>query len=80
MNCTHVQKNLLVGMVGGRHAVEVLAHLRKCKGCVQKLDSLRRIMVLLDEWKVPEPSRYFLTGLWPTRSQSSRVAVFRPRS
>jgi hypothetical protein len=63
MSCIDVQKNLIFNTVGGPHALAALAHLHKCTSCVHKVDSLRRIMTLLDEWKVPEPSFTFLRVL-----------------
>jgi len=34
-------------------------HLRSCANCAGELESMRRTMALLDEWKAPEPSPYF---------------------
>jgi predicted anti-sigma-YlaC factor YlaD len=37
----------------------VKAHLQSCAACSTELESFRRTMALLDEWKAPEPSPYF---------------------
>jgi hypothetical protein len=34
-------------------------HLRSCANCARELESMRRTMALLEEWKAPEPSPYF---------------------
>ncbi len=38
---------------------EAQEHLRSCAACSAELESLRRTMSVLDEWKAPEPSPYF---------------------
>jgi anti-sigma factor RsiW len=42
---------------------EVQEHVAGCERCRRELDELRATMVLLDTWKAPEPSPYFLTRL-----------------
>jgi anti-sigma factor RsiW len=42
---------------------EVQAHVAGCERCCRELDELRATMALLDTWKAPEPSPYFLTRL-----------------
>jgi anti-sigma factor RsiW len=39
------------------------AHLAGCDRCRRELDELRATMNLMDAWKTPEPSPYFLTRL-----------------
>lgn len=63
MNCNDVRENLMDVLAEGQTTPEVLAHLRECGACSQELDGLRKTMALLDEWKVPEPSPYFLTRM-----------------
>src|ERR1700760_3874782 len=63
MNCNNVRENLLDVLAEGQTAPEVLAHLRQCNACTQELEGLRSTMALMDEWKAPEPSPYFLTRL-----------------
>ena len=38
---------------------EAQEHLRSCAACSAEMESLRRTMSVLDEWKAPEPSPYF---------------------
>lgn len=38
---------------------EAQEHLRSCAACSAELESLRRTLSALDEWKAPEPSPYF---------------------
>jgi anti-sigma factor RsiW len=42
---------------------QVKAHVSQCNACAEELGSMRKTMALLDEWKSPEPSPYFLTRL-----------------
>ena len=42
---------------------KVQAHVEGCERCRRELDELRATMALLDTWKAPEPSPYFLTRL-----------------
>lgn len=63
MNCNEVRENLMDVLAGEKPTPEVLAHLRECGPCSEKLEGLRKTMSLLDDWKAPEPSPYFLTRL-----------------
>lgn len=38
---------------------EVNEHLESCTGCAAELAEFRQTMLLMDEWKTPEPSPYF---------------------
>ena len=38
---------------------EAQEHLRSCAACSAELESLRRTLSVLDQWKAPEPSPYF---------------------
>lgn len=38
---------------------EAQEHLRSCTACSAELESLRRTLSVLGEWKAPEPSPYF---------------------
>jgi hypothetical protein len=69
MNCKDVRENLIellaeTSPVAGHRADPAVAeHVRQCAACSEELDSMRKTMALLDEWKAPEPSPYFLTRL-----------------
>jgi hypothetical protein len=74
MNCKDVRENLIELLAVGsvvegepqaphRADPAVAEHVRQCPACAQELESLRQTMALLDEWKAPEPSPYFLTRL-----------------
>ena len=63
MNCNDVRENLMDVLAEGQTSPEVLAHLRECGPCSQRLEGLRKTMALLDDWKAPEPSPYFITRL-----------------
>ncbi|MGH9557095.1 MAG: anti-sigma factor family protein [Terriglobales bacterium] len=67
MNCKQLKDSLLdlaqtpASPTGASPAVSLDAqeHLRACPACAAELESLRRTMSALDEWKAPEPSPYF---------------------
>ncbi len=42
---------------------KVQTHVAECESCQAELAELQATMNLLDEWKAPEPSPYFLTRL-----------------
>jgi len=69
MNCKDVRENLIELLAetsptaGHRADPAVTEHVRQCAACANELDSMRKTMALLDEWKAPEPSAYFLTRL-----------------
>ncbi len=52
---------------------KVLAHVEECEGCRRALDELRATMTLLENWKAPEPSPYFLSRL-QARMREERAA------
>ena len=51
-------------------------HLRACASCAEELESIRKTMALLDEWRAPEPSPYFDSRL----RARMREAAAAPRS
>src|ERR1035441_2434198 len=63
-NCTGMESklaDLLLDPAGAPAKVKV--HVAECDRCRRELAELRATMALLDEWKSPEPSPYFLTRL-----------------
>jgi anti-sigma factor RsiW len=42
---------------------EVHSHIAECEHCRKELAELQATMAVLDEWKVPEPSPYFMTRM-----------------
>jgi len=42
-------------------SARVRSHVAECEGCRKELEELKAAMGLLDSWKAPEPSPYFLT-------------------
>jgi hypothetical protein len=76
MNCNDVRENLMDVLADGQTSPEVLAHLRECAPCSQQLKGLRETMALLDDWKAPEPSPYFMTRLRAhVREEQNKVPV-----
>ena len=63
-NCAGMDEKLADVLLDPRPApAKVQAHVAKCDGCQVELDELKATMDLLDAWKAPEPSPYFLTRL-----------------
>jgi hypothetical protein len=44
-------------------SAEVRKHVAECDGCRRELEELKATMGLMDTWKAPEPSPFFLTRL-----------------
>jgi hypothetical protein len=63
MNCNEVRENLIEMLSQAPGDPAVTAHVSECSSCAAELASLRSTMSLMDEWKAPEPSPYFLTRL-----------------
>lgn len=42
-------------------SADVKAHVAECESCRAELEELRSTIALLDTWKTPEPSPYFMT-------------------
>ncbi len=59
MNCKQLRDNLMDLVQSPAATPEAQEHLRSCAACSAELESLRRTMSALDEWKAPEPSPFF---------------------
>ena len=63
-NCTGMDEKLADLLIEpGKVDAKVQAHVAECDDCREELAELRATMALLDTWKGPEPSPYFLTRL-----------------
>lgn len=64
MNCTEIESKL-ADLLFDAEAVpaKVQAHVAECDACRTQLSELQATMNLLDEWKVPEPSPFFMTRM-----------------
>jgi hypothetical protein len=63
-SCAGMDEKLANVLLDPRPApAKVQAHVAKCDGCHSELDELKSTMDLLDAWKAPEPSAYFMTRL-----------------
>ena len=63
MQCTECKEQLF-DVVTGNAEPEVTAHFTSCRECAAELESMRKTMALLDDWKAPEDtSPYFMTRL-----------------
>ncbi|HVZ18027.1 MAG TPA: hypothetical protein VG897_12970 [Terriglobales bacterium] len=78
MQCTEYREQLF-DVVTGEAAPEIAAHFSSCHGCAAELESMRKTMALLDEWKAPEDtSPYFMTRLMArVRSEAESVSPAR---
>jgi|SRR5579862_7709310 len=63
-NCTGTDLKLAELLLDSRAVpAKVQEHVAKCARCQGELEELKATMHLLDDWKAPEPSPYFLTRL-----------------
>jgi len=63
-NCGRSEAELAGILLDPRPApAKVQDHVAKCEHCQDELEQLKATMDLLDSWKAPEPSPYFLTRL-----------------
>jgi hypothetical protein len=53
---------------------KVSTHVASCEACSRDLEELRATMGLLDAWKAPEPSPYFMTRLNARLDEERRAA------
>jgi len=74
-NCTGMESKL-ADMLLDPEAVpaKVRTHVAECDGCRRELAELQATMALLDTWKGPEPSPYFLSRL-DARMREEREAA-----
>ena len=63
MNCKEAKENMIDLLAEGQIDSGVKGHVNGCSSCAQELESMRKTMSLLDTWKAPEPSPYFLTRM-----------------
>lgn len=67
-NCTGMDAELAEVLLDPRPASaqvpnEIQAHVAECEDCQKKLDQMKTTLDLMDAWKAPEPSPYFMTRL-----------------
>jgi hypothetical protein len=78
-NCTGMDAELAGLLLDSRPASalvrnEVQAHVAECEDCKGKLDELKATMDLMDAWKAPEPSPYFMTRLSASMREERKAA------
>jgi len=63
-NCTGMDAELAELLLDSRPvSAKVQAHVAQCERCRAELEELKATMQMLDAWKAPAPSPYFLTRL-----------------
>ena len=63
-NCTGMDAELAGMLLDPSPAsAKVQAHVAECEHCQSEFEELKATMQVLDAWKAPEPSPYFLTRL-----------------
>lgn len=64
MNCTEAETKLADLLLDPETVpAKVQEHIAECDACRTQVDDLRAMMNLLDEWKAPEPSPFFMTRM-----------------
>jgi hypothetical protein len=78
MQCNDYKEQLF-DVVTGDAGPEVKAHFTSCPNCALELETMRKTMALLDDWKAPqETSPYFMTRLMArVRDESTNAAPAR---
>ena len=56
-------------------SAKVQAHVAECEHCQGELEELKATMNLLDAWKAPEPSPYFMTRLGARMREEREAAL-----
>jgi anti-sigma factor RsiW len=75
MNCTEMEAKLADLLLDSEAVpAEVQAHVAECDACGANVAELQATMNLLDEWKAPEPSPYFMTRM-QARMREEREAA-----
>ncbi len=63
-NCAGMDAELAAVLLGsGPASAKVQAHVAECEHCQGELEELKATMQMLDAWRAPAPSPYFLTRL-----------------
>jgi anti-sigma factor RsiW len=63
-NCTAMEGKLAEMLLDPDAAsAKVQTHVAGCEDCRRELNELRATMALMDAWKAPEPSPYFMTRM-----------------
>ncbi len=63
-NCTGMESKLADLLLDPKAVpAKVQTHVAECESCQAELAELKATMALLDEWKAPEPSPFFVTRL-----------------
>jgi hypothetical protein len=75
MICTEVESKLADLLLDPETVpAKVREHVAECSACRAQVAELRATMNLLDEWKAPEPSPYFMTRM-QARMREEREAA-----
>jgi hypothetical protein len=74
-NCTGMESKLAELLFDPAQApAKVHAHVAECEACQSELKELKATMGLLDAWKVPEPSPFFMTRMQARLRQEQEAA------
>lgn len=75
MNCLEAEAKLADLLLDTEVVpAEVRAHVAECDACGTQLTELQATMHLLDEWKAPEPSPFFMTRMQARLREERAVA------
>jgi hypothetical protein len=74
-NCAGMDAELAgVLLDPNRASAKVQTHVAECERCHGELEALKATMQMLDDWKAPEPSPYFMTRLNATMREERQAA------
>jgi hypothetical protein len=74
-NCTEMDAELAGVLLDSRPvSAKVQAHVAECERCQGELAEMKATMQMLDAWKAPAPSPYFLTRLGARMREERQAA------
>jgi hypothetical protein len=74
-NCTGMESKLAEMLLDPAAVpAKVHAHVAECDVCKRELEELKATMGLMDAWKAPEPSPYFMTRMQARRREEREAA------
>ncbi|MCS7229935.1 MAG: hypothetical protein RMJ81_06335 [Candidatus Kryptonium sp.] len=69
MKCSEVKNNLVDYAVGSLKSEEITSHIQICKNCRVEFEEIKKVVSVLSEYKIEEPSEFYWAGFLPRVKQ-----------
>ncbi|MEN3037863.1 MAG: hypothetical protein ABDI07_01700 [Candidatus Kryptonium sp.] len=69
MRCSEVKNNLVDYAVGILKSEEITSHIEICESCRVEFEGIKKIVLVLNEYKIEEPSEFYWAGFLPRVKQ-----------